>query len=147
MIFYVFKSSRFFMDCQNSLGIFAEFPRFQSLIFGFYPQYLEFLSPESRFFLSWDWISRQNINSGYGQGAELVLGWDFFGIPNPKSRFLRIPYRFYGFLTIGIFLKIPGICGKSPGFGIFFESRDFSPRDSGFFLISEFLSPGLGIFS
>ena len=31
--------------------------------------------------------------------------------------------------------------GKSPGFGIFFESRDFYPRESGF------LCPGFGIFS
>ena len=49
------------------------------------------------------------------------------------------------------FLEIPGISGKSPGFGNFFYSRDFyprdfHPRDSGFFLVSGFLSPGFGIF-
>ena len=50
--------------------------------------------------------------------------------------------KFFGnFLEFGIFYWLPGFL--SPGFGIF-ESRDFNPWDSGFFVISWFLTRDLG---
>ena len=94
---------------------------------------------------------------------ELVSGWDFFGIPNPGDRDLdlKIP-KIPKFSVFAVFwptrffrdfLKIPGIFGKSQGFGIFFLSlvtlipgilvpgnrdfslfRDFNPRDRDFFV-------------
>ena len=52
---------------------------------------------------------------------------------------------FYDFLAIGIFpgsSENPREFWRIPGITNFYQSRNFYPRDSGFFLISGFLSPG-----
>ena len=76
-----------------------------------------------------------------------------------KSLYWKIPKipKFRGLLTIEIFrafLIIPGIFGKSPGFGIFFLSHGiFIPEIRDFFIpgirnfwVSGFLSPRFGFF-
>ena len=80
------------------------------------------------------------IFSGFSENPR-----DFWQIPGIRDFFVVSGFLSPGFSSpgFGIFFSL-GIF--IPGIRDFFKSRDFYPRDSGFFLISGFLSLEFGIF-